>query len=781
MKNKNIRGLLWLFALVASIFTYSCKQPDKGGGGKPSPSNQITITVASDDGFTLKTPSTFTVNKNSLWQDIKITAESKITPKGNFTIKEWRLKNKDGKVLKDSDKFEEDATVFAISSSNVVSLILNLDGGTATTQLEDGQNGNKILKGAPGDVVKVEGLTKENHAFEKWEPPLPQVFPQTNDETVYKAQWKEAIKITLKGDERLQIKDGYVSIPKGESKTFAEIKNDVLSKTSFKSGWNTEFYEVYDFKVADEDGDDITDATQITEGLTIYIRSNYKKFSWQDTELIGYEGNKEKADEKPKGRIIIPKNTTKIGKEAFEECNELTVLDCSGCSVLTDIGEYDQNINFAGGESLTTIKLKGCSNLEKVELAATAITSMDFSQCPKVKTIDLFDCKNLASIILTGCAVLNYIDLSQTAITGIDLSQCSKVTEIYLDQCTSLASINLTGCAALKTIQISKTLITDLNLSQATSLTQINCQECKKLATVNLEGCSELEAVDFSYSGITSIDLSQCTKMTEVIFYGCEKLANVNLTGCAEITTADLFGTAITSIDFSPCPAITEIKCDSSKNLANIIITGCTEITSIYLSNTAITNIDLSECTLLKKLNLLGSKIAALDVKKCTELDLLDLSKTPITDIDVSECKTLSSLMLAESKIASLNISKNTELEFINLANTSITAIDLSECTKLKRVSFENCKELSSIDLEKCKELEEIGWSGLYDDKEIKFLSFSGCTKAVVKLPNSITRALQEAFGKDESTWCKEVHVPKNEIKVIVELSGYPKDRIKTY
>lgn len=112
---KSIKSLLYL-ALGLLIFSFGCEQANNGKqGGTPQPSGEITITVKGYHGFQVKTHGTFKVKKNSTWQDIKYLAKSKITQKENKEIKEWRLKGINGKVLVDTDKFEKDEVVFAVS------------------------------------------------------------------------------------------------------------------------------------------------------------------------------------------------------------------------------------------------------------------------------------------------------------------------------------------------------------------------------------------------------------------------------------------------------------------------------------------------------------------------------------------------------------------------------------------------------------------------------------------------------------------------------------------
>ena len=126
----------------------------------------------------------------------------------NFTKVEKDTEKKTGEAGKNTDakaKSYEGFTVQSFAQSlikadgstivqikykrNTISLILNLDGGTTSPALEDGKDGNKLLKGKFEAKVEVGGLSKVNHTFEQWEPALPQTFPKESPSTVYVAKW----------------------------------------------------------------------------------------------------------------------------------------------------------------------------------------------------------------------------------------------------------------------------------------------------------------------------------------------------------------------------------------------------------------------------------------------------------------------------------------------------------------------------------------------------------------------------------------------------------------
>ena len=289
---------------------------------------------------------------------------------------------------------------------NITSIILDLDGGKTSTQLEAGEGSKKLLKGKFEARVEIEKPTKQGFKFVKWEPSLPQTFPEEDDGTVYKAEWEiiTNIKINIMGDERLDIEDGHIDI--SLPKTFGLLKNEILGKVKLKSEWNENFYGVYDFRLNKANGQEINDDFLINDEVTIYVRTNYTKFNFENDKLKGYD-----EDEKPRGSIIIPKNTTSIEIIAFKNCNGIKKIDFLDCSLLTEIGYYA----FRACE-VKHVDLSACKKLNKIGRGA-------FYLCKKMRTINLLGCEELNEIGEMAFGYCSQLDV-------VDLSQCKKLSKI---------------------------------------------------------------------------------------------------------------------------------------------------------------------------------------------------------------------------------------------------------------------------------------------------------------------------------------------------------------
>ena len=347
---------------------------------------------------------------------------------------------------------------------NITSIVLDLDGGTTVTHVEAGEGNKKLLKGKFGAKVKVENPTKENYVFVGWVPKLPKNFPDEDDVRIYTAQWKvdEAV-VYINGDERLDIEEDIrLNVDFSTPKTWQAIKANVLAKVSLKPEWNNEQYGIYEWREIDENGKLIQDSTTITRGMKLFAITNFMRFKMEGTKLLGYEGDR-KHDNRPKGKIIIPAETTEISNayhKAFSQCHRITSVDFSRCVNLTKIEAHC----FYNCMNLQTVDFSGCINL-------TSITG--FEGCKSLKNIDLSPCKNLTTIE-RGAFVSN------EALKHVNLSGLTKLTTI--------GEAAFGGTESLETIDFS-----DL----------VNLKSIEKFAFVS---CYSLEIMD----------LSKCNKLTKI-------------------------------------------------------------------------------------------------------------------------------------------------------------------------------------------------------------------------------------------------------------------------
>ena len=486
--------------------------------------NKITVTVKCDDGIELKKLNSFKLNKGIKWSGLKTLVEVSVKAKSGMEVKEWRLNDANGEILQETQDFDNDVVIFAVSQA-----------------------------------IKEKGN----------------------------------ISITIKCDERLKVEgETQISLPFSTVSSGIDLIKNLIPRISFKSEWSSEDYEIYDFRLDNEEGKRIENSDPVASEITVFVRSNYKKFRMSKTDIPNYYYlRRDSYNPEPRGRIIIPSNVCEIESLTFSNCKELVAVDFSGCSKLKEIPNSSfencislKKLNFSGCSSLrqfTSLQVRGCIALEKlnfsgcnnitqIEASDGAIKDVNLTACSnlvflylnndKIETIDISSCKKLVYLYLEKnplkeidvlpCKKLKIIDLSDTEITSINLSSCSKLDTIYLNN-TKINSIDFTPCNLLKNIILQSVPIRDIDLSKCTNLVllmlsnaqikNINLSSCKKLTYVYFKNCKELEQIDLSAChSIREVALDNWNDWQEA-FSGCIK-AEVTLPNTIKQIGAKAFG-----------------------------------------------------------------------------------------------------------------------------------------------------------------------------------------------------------------------------------------------
>ena len=353
--------------------------------------------------------------------------------------------------------------------------------------------------------------TKEEYAFLDWKlndqngKTLSDDDAFNKDEVVYAVskRVKKNAHIKIRGDERLSITgDDFINIDIFVPKTFKDVEAEIKAKLSLKPEWNNGDYDIFDWKLNDENGELILESTPITEAMTVFARTNYTKFKIEETTIKGYTG------EKPRGRIIIPKEITKVGNDdvrPFCACRELLSIDLSLCTKLTYL-----NLSYT---EITSIDVSKNTELTYLRLDGTGITSIDVSNNIELTQLDLGEARaGITSLDVSNNTKLTYLDLYNTGITSIDVSNNIELTELSLSE-TGITSIDVSKNTELTKLYLSYTGITSIDVSKNTELTHLHLYD----------------------TGIKSIDVSKNTKLIDVLFKNCSALTAVDLSTCTKL------------------------------------------------------------------------------------------------------------------------------------------------------------------------------------------------------------------------------------------------------
>ena len=162
--NRLLSSLLFL----ALLFVFSCKNQTNNQTNKPNippdippKQNEIVITVSGDSNVKIAQSPSFRVLKNSTWADVKVKANQKISFSDGFILRSWRLANKYGKLLLDTEVFTENTTVFAVSQTDIPpqhEIVITVSGDT-NVKVAQSPSFN-VLKNSTWASVKVKANQK---------------------------------------------------------------------------------------------------------------------------------------------------------------------------------------------------------------------------------------------------------------------------------------------------------------------------------------------------------------------------------------------------------------------------------------------------------------------------------------------------------------------------------------------------------------------------------------------------------------------------------------------
>ena len=311
--------------------------------------------------------------------------------------------------------------------------------------------------------------------------------------------------------------------------------------------------------------------------------------------------------------VTLPRQTSKIGKNAFANCSGLVGVSMS--DFVTSIGESafksDSALtNFRAPTSLQTLSqaaFSGCTSLSKVKnLDATGITEIPsdcFSGCSKIEKIVLS--ANITKIGLgafagSGVKTINLEDTKLEELGASAFNSCSSLTQV-----TVPSTLKTVGQAAFMFSGI-----TEVKNFAGTSVSKIESTAFYFSKLIQIEFPESLVSIDslafYDCSELTRVGGLQNTKVTQILdsaFSGCSKLKNVIFpqtlltlgggaySGCSALTSVT-FNSNLKTIGanaFEGCSSLsqlTELEKTVVSSIGDGAFKGCSSLVDVSLPNT---------------------------------------------------------------------------------------------------------------------------------------------------------------------------------------------------
>jgi len=219
-----------------------------------------------------------------------------------------------------------------------------------------------------------------------------------------------------------------------------------------------------------------------------------------------------------------------------------SVLDVQVLSCGEDVGVFDQaalnELNIF--TNLTTLRLGWSSSLVEFDGKAfpfltefrcddCGIFSLDISQNPELKSLEIWGNKYLENLDFSNNPKLSKLQLSDVSILNLILGQQNNLTEIYLVGNYShetFINLDFTEATALERVEMRYIGANYLDLSQNINLTYL------LVSGIYIEdidmNTSKLRELSITNSAIVTFDISEFTELVAVVLYG-NNIVNVNL------------------------------------------------------------------------------------------------------------------------------------------------------------------------------------------------------------------------------------------------------------
>jgi len=679
----------------------------------------ITVEVKKDAGFTelnsssASSTTSFNVDKDAKWQDVKDLAVFFAKIKDDGEIKEWKFDNDKGRALSDDTSLSESCTVYAVAkpreeATYTVRHMLESVSSQGTYNVAADM---ETLKGKVKAKTAAKAKKYTGFEFALTDKELEQAQREIGADgktTIYLNYKRKRAKIalelgggTMKQMHGTATENAPTEIAYGQDLAMWKYGKGKKSNSEYKlvrddgaefMGWKPELPAT----------PTLNDKGEIAENGIIY------RAVWK---VDRYKVN---INVVPGGRITMPgrtyvsvsakEATKKKLKDVKQEIEKS--LRIYGYRLTDDIDYeiYQWRFNGRDGKVLvdadwemeidSDITLYPVSNLKKAYFKKDGGKLVNFEKTVG-NTTNTIEARG--EIILPSD--ITSVDSTSNAVTGT--TNTNKLTD------------------GMK-------WVTGIDVSEATGLTTLKCPKDSSgsglAQVIGLDKCTKLTTLDLqNNNSLNSLDISACTELTELNLSGCQMYGKFEgLEKCTKLTKLNLKNTNRRELDLSGHKALTELDLANNSNLQLKGLANCTSLTYLNLSSANQRGFfEIDTLVALKKLDMSNNNsLQFVDLSKYVNLEELHLNNTGVTGVQASAC----------TKLAKVNLGSCNGLQIVDLSNTKIknvggAFISTQEgcccVARCKELIFKGCTELADV---------KITGSG-YGSTTVNILDLRGCSK----------------------------------------------------
>jgi hypothetical protein len=424
----------------------------------------------------------------------------------------------------------------------------------------------------------------------------------------------------------------------------------------------------------------------------------------------------------------------------------------------------DGEISKEEAEAVKTIELKDSEiasidgleyfpNLEVANFSKHRLLKVDFSQCQRLKKLDVSQGAGLSSLVLPA-----------------------SLEELSVMQCSQLKKINLSVAPNLKNLYASYAdFAVAPDLSKNTKLEYIGFAG-SKFSTIDVSKNTELKTLSVGGEVFNSLDVTNNTKLTDLSVTG--KITKLDLTKNTQLENLSINNTQISEVDVTNCPYLRAIDFGSTPIVEidlsrNLLLTSASAYLAKSLETVWLSKGQKIESTsniedFIKYKDYVAGPDAIANIEdEAYKTYLLTFDKNGDGKLDKAEVEAIT-----EINIKGLGIKSLKGVEYVNFTN--VRKLDCSDneltelpvagfFTNLEEIDFSNNQLTGRIELNKCKKLRILKGS----DNMLEEVAFENSVLESVDLSNNQLTRFQCSYN---TSTLKSVNVANN---LLSESSGF--------
>ena len=424
----------------------------------------------------------------------------------------------------------------------------------------------------------------------------------------------------------------------------------------------------------------------------------------------------------------------------------------------------DGEISKEEAEAVKTIELKDSEiasidgleyfpNLEVANFSKHRLLKVDFSQCQRLKKLDVSQGAGLSSLVLPA------------SLEELSVMQCSKLKKINLSVAPNLKNLyaSFAGFAVAP------------DLSKNAKLESVSFGSIK-FSTIDVSKNTELKTLSVGGEVFNSLDVTNNTKLTDLSVTG--KITKLDLTKNTQLEKLSINNTQISEVDVTNCPYLRAIDFGSTPIVEidlsrNLLLTSASaymakSLETVWLSKGQKIESMLNIEDFIKYKDYVAGPDAIANIEdEAYKTYLLTFDKNGDGKLDKAEVEAIT-----EINIKGLGIKSLKGVEYVNFTN--VRKLDCSDneltelpvagfFTNLEEIDFSNNQLTGRIELNKCKKLRILKGSG----NMLEEVAFENSVLESVDLSNNQLTRFQCSYN---TSTLKSVNVANN---LLSESSGF--------